>query len=135
MRKIGSEAPAVRLKDAQGNEVIVGMMNMRRQVLLYRCDETTLKLLAGVLEEHAKKVWLAGIDCPPCAGADTLLDPNGEFAGRNDMPADSVMIIDTEGTIVFTQSPVIAEDALSAVRALLAPKKKKGHSHENWMRA
>ncbi|MGE4294283.1 MAG: hypothetical protein AB7E49_01100 [Campylobacterales bacterium] len=135
MRKTGTEAPAVRLKNAQGQERIVGMMNLRHQVLCYRCDEATLGFLAQNLAEHEKKVWLAGIECAPCSGAEILLDPEGEFARRCDMPEESVMVIDTEGTIVFTQSPVIAEEVLSAVRALLAPKKKKGHSHENWMRA
>ena len=133
MRKVGSEAPALRLLDAQNSEQIVGMIHEQIQLLLFRPNQALLKECRSALGPNTK-VRIVAIEAQGALeGVTVLADPQGLFARRYGIDQGGV-VVDKEGIICAITDRLDAADLLIEA-ALSAAKPKRGHDHENWMRA
>jgi len=147
-RKLGSEAPALRVKMLDMQTKVIGMMADKVQVLIslpYQ-DSMSDKLLS-VIEKHKKKALIYTISSEPLnknvEDAFSSLDfkdyslKMGVYI-NNEVCAKSIFIINKDGEIVYKEVlPTLDEEFdlelfdKSLDEAIKF--KKKGHTHENWM--
>ena len=133
MRKVGSEAPAMRLQNASGGEQIVGMIHEKVQLLLLRADRALLDACQRAVGEHPKVLLVAVETATDTTQTIALSDPDGLFSQRYGIDQGGV-VIDKEG-IIRAITDRLDAPALLIDAALLAAKPRRGHDHENWMRA
>lgn len=161
VRVVDSEAPAVRVKDIKGREFVVGMMAPVNQIILTlpTIDSETsksqilkLKNLSLNPKKFSISILVENLDKFNRDLEDEnikfYLDNRLEFAkkygllieDRSYKIANAIFLIDKEGVIKFLDiSKNIFEEVdfqtlLKRVKDILS-EKKRGHSHENWMRA
>jgi thiol peroxidase len=161
-KKVGSEAPAGRVKSLSGEESVIGMIAPTMQLLLtiptIKCDSivsqlkelneylnTMKKLKAYVITTSSEDIGAIASEYP---NLNFVFDDNtslakslGTLLKDGDYKfANALFVIDKEGIIKYLE---IAEDIFKAlsidnlksgIDKILADRKK-GHSHENWMRA
>lgn len=147
-RKVGSEAPAIRVKMINGETKVIGMMAAKVQVFIslpYKdgFDEN----LKNIIDKHNEKSLIYIISSDPEL---EYTDPSSasvefkDFALKmglyidEDICAKSIFIINKDGEIVYKEIP---NDILEGFDMELFDSKldeaikfkKKGHTHENWM--
>jgi len=147
-RKVGSEAPAVRVKMQSGQTKVVGMMapKVQAMITLPKADSLSAALLE-VIEKHKERSFIYLI-----AAKALQNDYNSDFYSldfqdfamkfgvyaTDEVCAKSIFIINKEGEIVYREIVANGEDELdieafdSALDEAIKFKKK-GHTHENWM--
>lgn len=148
-RKIGGEAPAVRIVHEDGSGNVVGMMAAQFQCLITTDCGEALNNLSTILKDEEKirgVVIMENFDQPfDYPGLGRVADAQGEFAQKYGVQiaegemagkaAPSLFLINPDGEILFMQTGEIDSAAFrEALPGLIKEKKKKGHSHENWMR-
>jgi len=147
-RKIGSEAPAVKLKMLSGDEKVIGMMADKVQVIFtlpysHSLNEDIIKLI----HKHRDKtnIYLISSD-------EFFYKVNKDYSSKDfkkfsikfgvyindDICAKSVFIIDKEGEIVYKDIlPEVKNNfdinKLNSEIQKAVDFKRKGHIHENWM--
>lgn len=149
-RKVGGEAPAVRIINEDGSSNVVGMMAAQFQCLITTDCSEAMTNLSNILKDEEKirgvvisENFEQPFDYP---GLDRVSDSQGEFAQKYGVKisegelagkaAPSLFLVNPEGEILFMQVGEIDSAAFrKALPGLIKEKKKKGHSHENWMRA
>ncbi|MEA2029179.1 MAG: hypothetical protein U9N49_09415 [Campylobacterota bacterium] len=147
-RKVGSEAPAVRVKMLSGEEKVIGMMADKVQVMisLPKADSLSQALLE-VIQKHKAKSLIYLI---ASTAQEKEYDPDfystdfenfatkfGVFA-TDSLCAKSIFIISKDGEIIYREIVGTLEDAfdISSFDTALDEAikfKKKGHTHEEWM--
>ncbi len=146
---VGMEAPAVRLKNTEGSEMVIGMMAPKVQVMVTipSAKELSTKLLDTMLKYDEKaSVYLIcpePISCP--LGAVSATTECEKFSlkygvYRDESCVGSVFIVNKDGEIVYRDLAVLDGEALDidAFDTALDEAikfKKKGHTHEDWMSA
>ncbi len=152
-RKIGGEAPAIRVKFANGEQNVIGMMSPKIQILLSLKElnsesELFLSTLASKYVSSEKVViyFITPLEKKlDIENINITLDEEMEFGKKFGvlLPdesgfANAVFVIDAEGEIIYldTSSEKLpsVEKVVEGVDSILN-RKKRGHSHENWMRA
>ncbi len=165
-RKVGGEAPAAKVYTPEGAQEVIGMIAPTTQLLIaipsLKTEVCSLgakkfnDLLAGIKK---LKTVMVTTDDPEFVrdfvakegieNASVFIDTDRDFAKKfgllisegklKDRLARACFIIDTEGTITYTEIvPEIVDEinydaCMDAVDACVNAKKK-GHVHENWMR-
>jgi len=147
-RKVGSEAPAVRVKMLSGEEKVIGMMADKVQVMisLPKADSLSQELLE-VIENHKAKSLIYLI---ASSTQEKEYDPSfystdfvnfatkfGVFATES-LCAKSIFIISKDGEILYREIVDTLEDPFDITAFDIALDeaikfKKKGHTHEEWM--
>ena len=147
-RKVGSEAPAVRVKMLNGETKVVGMMAPKVQAMItLPLSDSLCDGLQEIIEKHKEKsiVYIVSsqkleknID-ESCSSIEfkDFATKFGVYA-TDEFCAKSVFVIDKEGEIKYKE---IVNDLTSSfdLRALdnaleeAINFKRKGHTHENWM--
>jgi thiol peroxidase len=147
-RKVGGEAPAVKVKMLSGEEKVIGMLADKVQVMITLPYSHSLDdELYSVINKHKAKanIYLISSDL-------FAYDVDGAFSSTDfanfsmkygvyideSICAKSVFIIDKEGEIIYKDvlmdvknkfdANVLDEQMQKAIDF-----KKKGHTHENWM--
>lgn len=148
----GAEAPAVRLKNREG-EIIVGMMAVNNQLLisasalgetLSLIEETVNdlpRLEAYVISSFSMDEIEAFKKLHAFEKVEFISDQEKLFAKKygaideNENVTNAFFLIDREGVIQASEYFEEKIDPAKVVNptVLLAHEKKKGHSHENWM--
>jgi len=147
-RKVGSEAPAVRVKMLSGETKVIGMMADKVQVMitLPKADSLSSELLEVINKHSAKSLIYTIAAAPQTLAYDNTLSSVefkdfamkfGVFAS-DEVCAKSVFIINKDGEIVYREVVGNLDDSfdLGAFDSALDEAikfKKKGHTHENWM--
>ena len=151
-RKVGGEAPSVRVKMASGEEKIIGMLAVKIQVFITLDDiNSYTKELHEILYGNTKKVFgymitRSGEDEMSAIikdyGIDQGLITNQwvEFSKKfglnatEGVLANSVFVVDKEGVITYKEIADTLDLAnFDANLTELINYKPKGHTHENWM--
>ncbi|KIM13220.1 MAG: hypothetical protein KU38_00730 [Sulfurovum sp. FS08-3] len=147
-RKIGSEAPAVKLTMQSGQTKVIGMMapKVQAMITLPQSDSLSTELLE-VIEKHKERSFIYIIASQPLDNAydsDFYSLEFHDFAMKfgvyatDEVCAQSIFIINKEGEIVYREIVANLSDGLnieafdSALNEAIKFKKK-GHTHENWM--
>jgi thiol peroxidase len=147
-RKVGSEAPALRVKMLNGETKVIGMMADKVQVFitLPYCDSLSDEL-ENIINRYTQKALIYIISSQKL---DKNVQESMSSTQFNDMSlkmgvnvneqlcAKSVFIINKEGEIVYKEitCDLNSEFDLGAFDSALDEAvrfKKKGHTHENWM--
>ncbi|WP_373073105.1 hypothetical protein [Sulfurimonas sp.] len=147
-RKVGGEAPAVKVKMISGEQKVIGMMADKVQVMItLPYGNSFSKELYSIVNKHKEKANIyffspeaftrevddgfATIDFEGfCSKFGVLIDSS--------VCAKSAFIIDKEGEIVYIQIPKDLDDEFNLdeldtqIQAAI-DFKRKGHTHENWM--
>jgi thiol peroxidase len=147
-KKIGSEAPALRVKMLDGETKVIGMMADKVQCMItLNSQEDIVTPLIDIVKQNASKANIYLI-----ASQDLELDYDDGFISndfKNFTPkygvnidetlcAKSIFIINKDGEIVYkeivenTAGEFDIESFDIALQEAIAFKKK-GHTHENWM--
>ena len=153
-RKVGGEAPSVRVKMMNGEEKIVGMIATKIQVFLTLNDiNSYTKELHEVLNTNPEKAFGYIVTASSDEETQKVVDAytldtslitihSDDFSkkfGLNAVEgkmANSVFIIDKEGIIYYKEiAPDIDVATFGEKLVELINYKPKGHVHENWMRA
>lgn len=146
-RKVGSEAPAIRLTMENGETKVIGMMADKVQVLITLSQPKNFtEPMIEIIEKHQKKS-LVYIICSEKISLPLPIDTSRDFENfalkmgvylNEEYCANSIFIINKDGEIVYKE--VIEDfeatfDTQSFDTALEGAIrfKKKGHTHENWM--
>jgi thiol peroxidase len=149
-RKVGGEAPAVKVKMLNGEDKVIGMLADKVQVMITLPYSHSLNdEVYNVVNKHKEKANIYLITSDIFA-----LDVDEDFSSTDfknfsmkfgvymdeSICAKSVFIIDKEGEIVYKDVladvkdefdvSVLDEQIQKAIEF-----KKKGHTHENWMGA
>ncbi|MDC7243508.1 MAG: hypothetical protein PQJ44_06170 [Sphaerochaetaceae bacterium] len=147
-RKVGSEAPSVRVKMLNGDTKVIGMMAPKVQAMItLPLSDSLSDELENILNKHKEKalIYIASsqklnkyVDesCSTIEFKD-FATKFGVFANE-EFCAKSVFIIDKEGEIKYKE--VLADltsefdlDSLDKALEEAINFKQKGHTHENWM--
>jgi thioredoxin-dependent peroxiredoxin len=155
-RKIGTEAPAVKVKMLNEESKVIGMMAPKIQVMITLPDiKDYTNGLNDILKKHASKLLVYIITSSILADIERVQKPFDIDPGfiSNDfekfslkfgvnlsesLVAKSIYIIDKEGEIKYKEIPENSEHTLdldefeSALEEVINFKVK-GHTHENWM--
>lgn len=155
-RKVGGEAPAVKVKTLDEQTKVIGMMAPKIQVMvtLENLDKYT-KELDETLKKYEHKVLPYIVSSKPkeeleslasdfSLDASLISDDFVAFSEKfgvnidNSMVANSLFVIDKEGEIKYIQIPSNLEsdfnmDEFSEILHEVVTFKPKGHTHENWM--
>lgn len=147
-RKVGGEAPSVRVKMISGEQKVIGMMADKVQVMItLPYGNSFSKELYNIVNKHKEKanIYLfspeaftkdvddgfATIDFEVfCSKFGVLIDST--------ICAKSAFIIDKEGEFVYIEIPKDIDDEFDLekldkeIQAAI-DFKRKGHTHENWM--
>lgn len=155
-RKVGGEAPAVRIKMLNDETKVIGMMAPKTQVMISLLDvEVFSQALLDILGQYAHKIifYVVTSDLSEklekVVSTFDLLSENvsndyKEFASKFGLNmedkhiANSLFIINKEGEINYIQIPKTIEEALNLEDFKIqlhetVSQKQKGHTHENWM--
>jgi thiol peroxidase len=155
-RKVGGEAPAVRIKMLNDETKVIGMMAPKTQVMISLLDvEVFSQALLDILGQYAHKIIFYVVTSDMSEKLENvvstfdLLSENvsndyKEFASKFGLNmedkhiANSLFIINKEGEINYIQIPKTIEEALDLedFKTQLhetVSQKQKGHTHENWM--
>lgn len=149
-RKVGTEAPAVRVKMLNGETNVIGMMADKVQVMLTLPKEDSLSdKLADIINKHSaksivyiisSKKLLKNID--ESSSSIDFKDFSMKFGvyANEEYCAKSIFIIDKEGEFVYKEivGDLDSEFDLEVFDKALEDAinfKRKGHVHENWMGA
>lgn len=159
MKNIGNEAPAIRIKEVDGNDNVIGMMAVPVQFILTvetMETEAKQKLIKHLLENYRghknlELIMVKSGDCdsPNCTNKDkfrVVYDSELAFIQKyftKDTEAfkGGCVIIDRNGEIVyikdFTEDTVLLKEfeAIHEVVEASTKDKKGSHKHEDWMRA
>jgi len=147
-RKVGSEAPAVKLKMLSGDEKVIGMIADKIQVMFtlpysHSINEDIIKLIHKYRDRT--NIYLISSD-------EFFYNVNKNYASKDfenfsmkfgvyindEICAKSVFIIDKEGEIVYKNvlnklNTDFDIDELDSEIQRAVEFKRKGHVHENWM--
>lgn len=147
-RKVGSEAPSVRVKMLNGETKVIGMMAPKVQAMITLPLNNSLSdELEGVLAKHKEKslIYIASSqkldkDVDEACSTTEFKDFATKFGvfATDDFCAKSVFIIDKEGEIKYKEvlADLDSEFDLESLNTALDEAikfKQKGHTHENWM--
>lgn len=155
-RKVGGEAPAVRIKMLNNETKVIGMMAPKTQVMigLLKVEHYT-QALDAILKEYPHKITAYVISSDEIEAVEkkvALFDlPKEnvsvdfkEFASKfgvnmeDEHIAQSIFIINKEGEISYIQILKNSEEIFDLEEFktqlfALINQKQKGHTHENWM--
>ena len=147
-RKLGSEAPAARVKMLSGETKVIGMMADKVQCMITLSNSYDLnEALLETIKKHSEK---ANIYVNACSELENSYDDAMSSYDFKDFTlkygvnidesrcAKSVFVINKDGEIVYKE---VLEDLVSEFNLEMLDKeldtaikfKKKGHTHENWM--
>ena len=147
-RKVGGEAPSVRIKMLNGETKVIGMMAEKVQCMITLANSYDLnEALLNVINKHKEK---ANIYVVSSSELETSYDnamTSYDFKdftlkfGVNiddDTCAKSIFIINKDGEIEYKEllADLVSEFDLAKLDEELDAAikfKKKGHTHENWM--
>jgi thioredoxin-dependent peroxiredoxin len=147
-RKVGSEAPAVRVKMLNGETKVIGMMAENVQCMITLAHSYDLnESLLNVINKHKEK---ANIYVVSSSELETTYDEAmssiefKDFSSKfgvnidDDTCAKSIFIINKDGEIEYKEvlADLVSEFDLAKLDEELDAAikfKKKGHTHENWM--
>lgn len=142
-RKIGSEAPAVRIKMLSDETKVIGMMADKVQVMLSLSEANALRHeLLNVIQKHREKSLIytfcsEPIEATPRDFTSTDCVSFGTKFGvlqSDDQCQNAVFIINKDGEIVYKEvAEALDSSALDEALDRAIKFKKKGHTHENWM--
>jgi thiol peroxidase len=147
-RRIGGEAPSVRVKMISADQKVIGMMADKVQVMItLPYGNSFSNELYEIVNKHKEKAYIyffspeaftkdvddgfATIDFETfCTKFGVLIDPT--------ICAKSAFVIDKEGEIVYIQIPKDLDDEFNLEELDTKIQeaidfKRKGHTHENWM--
>ena len=149
-RRLGSEAPAVKVKMISGEQKVIGMMADKVQVMItLPYANSFCSSLYEILKKYKEKanIYLFSPES-------FIYDVDDGFASMDfesfslkygvyidtTICAKSAFIIDKEGEIVYIEIPkniggIFDLDALDKEIQKAIDFKRKGHVHENWMGA
>ena len=149
-RKLGSEAPALRIKMLSGETKVIGMMAEKVQVLLSLPFSDSLSDgMETIINKHKEKSLVYIISSEEL---NKNVDPESSSVEFKDyalkmgvyvndkLCAKSVFIINKDGEIVYKELLGDLESEFDTAKFDTALDeaikfKKKGHTHENWMGA
>jgi thiol peroxidase len=147
-RKVGSEAPALRVKMLSGETKVIGMMADKVQVFITLPFEDSLSNeLESIINKHKEKSNIYIISSTNLEKDVDNSSSSVEFKDfslkmgvfvNDTLCAKSIFIINKDGEIVYKEvlEDLVSEFDLNGFDENLdgAIKfKKKGHTHENWM--
>lgn len=155
-RKVGGEAPAVRIKMLNNETKVIGMMAPKTQVMISLLStEYFPQAILEILKQYAHKIIFYVITSDTCTTLEEMvssldiLAENAsydykEFASKfglnmeDEHIANALFIINKEGEITYIQIPKTIEEPLDleSFKSHLhetVSQKQKGHTHENWM--
>lgn len=155
-RKVGGEAPAVRIKMLNDETKVIGMMAPKTQVMVTLCNiEMFSQELLDILGQTPHKIIYYVVTSSSSENLEKvvstfdLLSENvscdfKEFASKfginmeEEHIANALFIINKEGEINYIQIPQTIEEGLNleefktSLTGIIS-QKQKGHTHENWM--
>jgi thiol peroxidase len=155
-RKIGGEAPAVRITMLNNETKVIGMMAPKTQVMitLLQAQEYS-QALHDILTQYSHKISPYVITSDTKEALESVISQFDlpqeqcsvdfkEFASKfglnmeDEYIAKSLFVINKEGEISYIQQPKDVEEALDledfkTQLFALINQKQKGHTHENWM--
>ena len=149
-RKIGSEAPAVRVKMLNGETKVIGMMAAKVQTMITLPYSDSLSdKLENIIKKHEVNSLIYIISSQTLNKEINKENSSVEFTefcvkmgvNRDDELCDkSIFIINKDGEIVYKEilEDLKSEFDLEKFDSSLDEAikfKKKGHTHENWMGA
>jgi thiol peroxidase len=149
-RKIGSEAPAIRVEMINGETKVIGMMADKVQVMIFLPFENSLsQKLLNIIDKYKEKSLIYAIcskELDKSVDSSFLINDFKNISLKmgvyvNDtLCAKSIFIINKDGEIVYKETlkdlssefniELFDSELNSAIEF-----KKKGHTHENWMGA
>lgn len=155
-RKVGGEAPSVRIKMLNDEIKVIGMMAPKTQVMVSLTQAKTYsKALHEILETYPHKIISYVVSSDTQDALESLAIEFGlakenvsidfkEFASKfglnmeDEHIAQSLFIINKEGEIAYIQLPEEVESELNLEELKtqlheVVSLKQKGHTHENWM--
>lgn len=148
-RKVGSEAPSARVKMADGQEKVIGMMADKVQAFITVNGDSDLSdelLKITQAEKENALIYVISSkdlskDLDSGFTATDFLDFSTKFGVNisDTLTAKSLFIVNKDGEIVYRE---VVKDLTSAFNTAEFGKvleetiafKKKGHTHEDWMR-
>ncbi len=147
-RKVGSEAPAVRLKMLNGETKVIGMMASKVQVMITLPKSKSLSdELENIINKHKEKSLIYIISSQKLEKSvdeDTSSLEFKDFSTKfgvfatDEFCAKSIFVIDKEGEIKYKEivGDIDSEFDINSFDNALEETinfKRKGHVHENWM--
>ncbi|MFW6307194.1 MAG: hypothetical protein ACOC08_00975 [Campylobacterales bacterium] len=157
MKKINDEAPAIRVKEVDGSDNVIGMAAPKLQLIVTveTMEEGAKKeLISHIInnyQEHPKvqliMVKSGECDSTECKSKDyfrVVYDSQNTFIGKYfksiaEHFKGGLVLIDLEGSILyiaeFTDGLQGCIQRLDSVVTEASKEKKGSHNHENWMRA
>jgi len=146
-RKLGSEAPAIRVKMDNAETKVIGMMADKVQVFITVPFENGFSQTMKKLIENYQDKALIYLFCPKKITTELNIDTSTDFeettlklgVNINDqLCAKSIFIINKDGEFIYKEILETLEDEFDTKRFDTALDeaikfKKKGHTHENWM--
>jgi transcriptional regulator with PAS, ATPase and Fis domain len=156
MKKIKDEAPAIRIKEVDGSQNVIGMAAPKIQLIVAveTMEEGAKKeLISHIIKtyhEHPKvqitMVKSGDCDSAECKNKDyfrVVYDEEKTFISKYfkaiaDEFKGGLVVIDTEGAILyiaeFTEGLADSIETLDSITTEACKEKKGAHKHENWMR-
>lgn len=149
-RKVGDEAPAIKLKMFNSEDKIVGMLAVKIQVFISLDNiKKYSKELHEILLKNSDKIFAYIVTSSSDEDVKSIVDEFNidsgfisniyeEFSkkfGLNDEAdkiSDSIFIVDKEGLITYISKSLDLDNFNESLNKLINYKPK-GHSHENWM--
>lgn len=148
-RVVGSETPAIKLSMTNGEEKIIGMMVTKVQVIISLPDYSELsESLVEVLEKFKDKIFFYFITSDKSVEEKKADNVSTDFLNyakkfglsiEDEIIAKSIFIIDKEGDLFYKDIPIdlgyeFNEKVFEEELTKIVNYKKRGHTHENWMR-
>lgn len=162
VRKVKAEAPSARIVKIDGSQNVIGMIaptiqilvtipnldKFKNEILELEAKEINLKKVSiTIVTTEEKEKVNEFIKSNTLEKIEFVFDEMGDFSKKFGVMLDSefklahsLFLIDKEGTIQYIEitsdifEKLNLELAFKALNEILS-EKKKGHSHENWMRA
>ena len=147
-RKVGSEAPAVRVKMLNGETKVIGMMAPKVQAMVTLPKSESLSdELEEIINKHKEKSIIYIVSSQELEKSVDETTSSIEFKNfatkfgvlaTDEYCAKSVFVIDKEGEILYKEivGDLESEFDISSFDTALGDAisfKREGHTHENWM--
>jgi len=147
-RKIGSEAPAIKLKMLDENSKVIGMMADKVQVIITINDPADIvDLLTTIIKKYNNQanIYIISSSKIQIDLDSSMLSTDFQNLSlklgvniNESLMAKSIFIIDKEGEFVYKEIlPDLTSDfdheKFDTTLSEAIHFKKKGHTHENWM--
>ncbi len=153
VRKVGGEAPAVRIAKSDGVMNVVGMMAPKNQIIISSSNINKMIKQIELIDKadiYKKFIFIIVTDSNKdvenlnLKNCEIVFDVNLDFAKNYGVLiedskfkiANGLFIIDTEGVFKYIQIANLDNFELESFWSevdRIKSEKKKGHHHENWM--